>query len=215
MTIQAELIRDRRRAFAAPGGSHDRLVKLLATWLPAAIGAIAAVMVLAPLAPRGEISFLLDRNKVAIVNERLRVDDATYRGIDSSNRPFSLTAGSAVQQSADQPVVHMDRLVARILLRDGPAALTARDGTYNFETERVRVTGEVGFAAADGYRMVTRNVTVDLKNQLVAGDAGVSGSIPSGTFSADRIVADLGERTVALEGHARLQMRPGKLRIPQ
>lgn len=215
MTVQAELIRDRRRAFAVPGGSHDRLVRRLATWLPAAIGAIAAVMVLAPLAPRGEISFLLDRNKVAIVNERLRLDDATYRGIDSRNRPFSVTAGSAVQQTASQPVVHMDRLVARILLNDGPAALTAPNGTYNFETERVSVNGEVGFAAADGYRMVTRNVTVDLQNQLVTGNDGVSGTLPSGTFAADRIVANLGERTVALEGHARLQMQPGKLRIPQ
>jgi lipopolysaccharide export system protein LptC len=215
MTAAADTIRDRRRAFAAPGGSHDRLVRFLGKWLPAGIGAIAAIMILAPLAPRGEISFLLDRNKVATAEERLRVDDATYRGIDSQNRPFSVTAGSAVQKSAAEPIVRMDELIARIMLDDGPAALTARDGSYNYATEQVQVNGNVGFAAADGYRMVTRNVVIDLKSRRVVGSGGVEGTIPSGTFSADRLVADLGARTFALDGNARLRMEPGKLRMPK
>lgn len=215
MTAQAEIIRDRRRAFAAPGGSHDRLVKFLATWLPAAIGVIAAVMVLSPLAPRGEISFLLDRNKVAITTERLHVDKATYRGNDKDSRAFTVSANTAIQRSASDPIVELDELIANIQLKDGPASLTARDGTYNYHTEMVRVNGDVGFAAADGYRMVTRNVTVNLKTQMVTGSGGVRGSIPAGTFSADGIVANLDARTVALEGHARLRMEPGKLRMPK
>ncbi|HMP56352.1 MAG TPA: LPS export ABC transporter periplasmic protein LptC [Novosphingobium sp.] len=215
MTAAADTIRDRRRAFAAPGGSHARLVRFLAKWLPAAIGAIAAVMILSPLAPRGEISFLLDRNKVAIAEERLRVDDATYRGIDNHDRAFTVTAGSAVQKSAAEPIVHLDRLIARIMLDDGPAALSAQDGTYNYQTEQVRVLGDVGLAAADGYRMVTRNVVIDLKERSVTGSGGVSGEIPSGTFSAERITADLQARTIALEGNARLRMAPGQLRMPR
>ena len=215
MTAAADTIRDRRRAFAAPGGSHDRLVHFLGRWLPAGIGAIAAIMILAPLAPRGEISFLLDRNKVATAEERLRVDDATYRGIDNRNRQFSVTAGSAVQKSAAEPVVRMDELTARIMLEDGPAALTARDGVYNYATEQVRINGYVGFAASDGYRMATRNVLIDLKSRRVVGSGGVEGTIPSGTFSADRLVADLGARTFALDGNARLRMEPGKLRMPK
>lgn len=215
MTAAADTIRDRRRAFAAPGGSHDRLVHFLARWLPAGIGAIAAIMILAPLAPRGEISFLLDRNKVATAEERLRVDNASYRGIDNHDRLFTVTAGSAVQKSAAEPIVHMDELIARIMLEDGPAALTARDGIYNYSTEQVQVNGYVGFAASDGYRMATRNVVIDLKSRRVVGSGGVEGTIPSGTFSADRLVADLGARTFALDGNARLRMVPGKLRMPK
>ena len=215
MTAQADLLRNRRRAFAAPGGSHDRLLKFLATYLPAAIGVVAAVMVLAPLAPRGEISFLLDRNKVAITSERLRVDEASYRGVDGRNRAFTVTADTAVQRSARDPIVEMNTLTARVKLSDGPATFSARGGVYNYDTELVRVSGDVIFAAADGYRMVTRNVTIDLKNQTVAGSGGVQGAIPAGTFAAERIVANLDARTVALEGHARLRMEPGKLRMPK
>ena len=104
MTVQADQIRSKRRRFANPGGSHDKLVRALAVALPAGIGVLAAIMVFSPLSPRGEVSFLLDRNKVAVVDDRLRVDRAMYRGADDKGRPFSITAGSAVQHTAANPV---------------------------------------------------------------------------------------------------------------
>ena len=214
MTVQADIIRDRRRHFAAPGGSHDRLIRFLSAALPGAVGLIAAVMILAPLSPRGEISFLLDRNKVAVASERLRVSNAMYRGEDDKGRAFSVSAGSAVQVSGAQPEVRMDRLVARILLADGPAELSAAGGVYDFDAEQVSANGPVVFTAADGYRMTTSSVSIDLKSRTVMGSGGVSGAIPAGTFSANRIVADLGERSITLDGNARLQMAPGKLRMP-
>lgn len=215
MSEAANQIRDRRRAWATPGGSHDRTVRLMATWLPAAIGILVAVMVLSPFTPRGEVSFLLDRNKVAVTRERVRVDNAMYRGTDDKNRAFTVTAQSAVQTSASVPVVGMGKLTAEIALGDGPATLTAPAGAYNYDTETVIVDGDVVMNAAGGYRMVTRNVTIDLNDKRITGSGGVSGAIPAGTFSANRITADLDARTIALEGNARLLMAPGKLRIPQ
>lgn len=209
MTQQADLIRNRRRLFAMPGGSHDRLVGFLAKALPAGIGAVLAVMIIAPLFPHGEISFLLDRNKVALTADRLRVDQAMYRGEDSSGRPFSVTAGRAVQQSASVPVVQMNDLSARILLKDGPAELKAGAARYAIDRNVVEVPGPIDFRAADGYRMTTNNVAIDLRQQTLTGAGGVAGALPSGTFSADRIEADLDERVVALKGRARLRMQGG------
>ena len=77
MSKQADTIRDTRRVHAAPGGVHDRMVAVLTRVLPAAIGVLVAMMVLLPFAPRGDISFLLDRNKVAMIKDRLRVDNAS------------------------------------------------------------------------------------------------------------------------------------------
>ena len=71
------------------------------------------------------------------------------------------------------------------------------------------------FTAADGYSMVTQNVAINLKTRRVAGAGGVSGTVPAGTFTADKIIGDLGERTVTLEGNARLRMTPGKMRMPE
>ena len=213
-TDRAKELRSARQHFAAPGGSHDKLVSFLAKALPMGVGVIAALMVITPLSPRGEVSFLLDRNKVAVINERLRVDNAMYRGEDDKGRPFSLTAGEAVQQSSGEGVVRMNELVARILLPQGPARLTADKGAYNIDQEVMAVDGPVELTAADGYHMVVSGVAINLETKRMTGDDGVEGSIPAGTFSANRLIADLSERTVTLEGNARLSMIPGKLRMP-
>jgi lipopolysaccharide export system protein LptC len=215
MTLQASQIRDRRRHFAAPGGSHDRMVGFLGKALPAGIGLMAAVMIIVPLSPRGEISFLLDRNKVAVTNERLQAANAAYRGMDGKERPFTVTAASAVQQTAAVPVVRMNDLTARLAMDDGPAEIKAPMGAYDYHTDKIDVNGPVDFTAADGYHMQTRNVAIDVKSKNAVGSGGVSGSVPTGTFQANSIVANLQDRTVKLEGNARLRMTPGKLRIPK
>jgi len=207
MTREADLLRDRRRHFALPGGSHDRLVRWLAILLPAGIGAVLAVMVIAPLFPHGEISFLLDRNKVATTEERLRVNNATYRGEDSRRRPFSVTAGSAVQKSAQVQKVELGNITAAILLKDGPATLKTAGATFDLDRNTMVVPGSLDFGTSDGYRVATSGVELDLKNQIVAGSGGVSGSAPSGTFSAERLRIDLENRTIALDGRARLTMQ--------
>ena len=215
MTVKADEIRKRRRAFAAPGSTLDRTVRWLAVGLPALVGVIAALMVITPLGPRGEVSFLLDRNKVSTTPNRLVVDNAVYRGEDSKGRPFSLSAGSAVQHSVAEPVVQMRGLVGRLLLDQGPAQITAELGSYNYDTQQVAFDSEVNVVAADGYHVTTRGVSVDLGNKTMVGNGGVSGQTPAGTFSADSMNADLNARTVALQGRARLHMIPSKMKAPQ
>jgi len=213
-TQEAKALRGKRQHFAAPGGSHDRVVWFLARALPMGVGVIAALMIVTPLSPRGEISFLLDRNKVQVIDERLRVDNAMYRGSDAQGRPFSLTAGEAVQRSGAEGIVRLRDLVARILLPEGPASVRAPAGQYDIRDEVVAVPGGVVVTAADGYRLEARGVSVDLPEKRMVGSGGVSGAIPAGTFAANRLDADLDARTVSLSGNARLHMVPGKLRMP-
>jgi lipopolysaccharide export system protein LptC len=213
-TEQAKELRSQRQHFAAPGGSHDRIVSLLAKVLPMGVGVIAALMIVSPLSPRGEVSFLLDRTKVAVVGDRLRVDNAMYRGADAQGRPFSLTAGEAIQKSSREGIVRMQDLVARILLQDGPASVSAPAGQYDIRQEVVSAPDGVLVTAADGYRMVANGVSVDLPGKTLVGSGGVSGAIPAGTFSANSLHADLNARTISLNGNARLRMVPGKLRMP-
>jgi len=213
-TQEAKQLRTRRQHFAAPGGSHDRLVRFLVRALPMGVGVLAAMMIITPLSPRGEISFLLDRNEVAVIQERLRVDNALYRGQDAQGRPFSLTADEAVQRSSVEGIVRMDELIARMLLNEGPARVVAPGGQYDINEEVIAVDGTMRMQAADGYRMRASGVSLDLNNKTLEGAGGVEGAIPAGTFSANRLDADLAERRITLSGNARLRMEPGKLRMP-
>ena len=125
-TQEAKALRSKRQHFAAPGGSHDKLIGFLARALPMGVGVVAALMIITPLSPRGEVSFLLDRNEVAVINERLSVDNAMYRGRDNRGRPFSITAGEAVQRSSSRSIRR-----ARVWPRPTPSARFG-SGTRNW-----------------------------------------------------------------------------------
>ncbi|HZU65471.1 MAG TPA: LPS export ABC transporter periplasmic protein LptC [Novosphingobium sp.] len=206
MSETAASMRDRRRAWALPGGNHDRWVGRLARGLPAAVGMIVAAMVVTPLFPRGDVSFLLDRNKVAITEDRLQVSGATYRGEDDEGRPFWLTAGRAVQHSAHVARVQMEQLVAHLQMADGLAQVTADRGTYDLTQEQMQLQGPVNISRQDGYRILTNDVSIDVKHRRAYGESDVRGTLPEGHFTADRMTADLAEKRVVLEGHAHLRM---------
>ena len=214
-THEAKALRSRRQHAAAPGASHDRLIGFLTRALPVGVGVVAALMVITPLSPRGEVSFLLDRNKVAMIDDRLSVDNAMYRGRDDTGRPFSITAGEAIQRSSNEGLVRMEDLIAQLLLPEGPARLSATGGTYDSDSDLVEVDGPIRLNAADGYAMTASGVSVDLERREMVGDRGVEGEIPAGTFSAQSMRADLSARTLTLEGDARLTMIPGKVSVSQ
>ena len=159
-----------------------------------------------PLTNGREISFVLDKNKVQVARERMRVTEAFYRGQDSKGQPFVIRAGSAVQTTSADPVVRLQQLTARIQLTDGPATLTAPRGRYDMDTQRVAIDGPVQFGAQDGYELATHNVVIDLPTRRLASQAPVTGSMPLGAFAADRMRAELTTKTVWLDGHARLHI---------
>jgi lipopolysaccharide export system protein LptC len=212
MSRLADAERNKRRLWAAVGGSHDRLVRALQIGLPLAVGALVAVLLFAPFGHRGEISFLLAKNKIEVTDQRIEVKEARYRGTDSMGRPFSLSAESALQRSSADPVVRMRGLVGDIAMADGPAQLTATAGRYDPTRETVMVDGRMAFTAADGYRLETGNVAINLTTRRLTSGLPVTGSLPIGSFSADRISADLVDRTVRLSGNARLRINQGVVR---
>ena len=65
---------------------------MLRVVLPSAVGVVAALMVFLPLTSGGDVSFVLDKNKVEVSKERLKVEAASYRGQDDKGQPFVLTA---------------------------------------------------------------------------------------------------------------------------
>lgn len=200
--------RDRRR-WALPGSRHDRVVRFTRIVLPMGIGALVAFLSIAPLTIAGDMSFVLDKNKVEVAKERLRVTEALYRGEDSKGQPFSLRAGSAVQLTSREPIVRLSELSARLAMKEGPAVLQANQARYDMDREAVSVDGPVAFQSADGYRLITRDVDVDLKSRQVASRGTVDGRMPIGTFSGGRMSADLNARVVRLEGGARLRIVQG------
>lgn len=208
MSENARRIRTQRQIWAAPGSRHDALIRVLQVALPMGIGILAAFLVMAPLFMGGDVSFVLDKNKVDVAAERMRIQAARYRGADDQGRAFELDAGSAVQKSSTERVVRLKDLAAGIELSDGPATIRAPQGRYDMESDRVAIDGSVAVRAAGGYALDTRDAIVDLRSRKLRSGGGVTGATPQGNFSGDRLEADLEARSVRIVGNARLRIDP-------
>ena len=101
---------------------------------------------------------------------------------------------------------------AEIALADGPGRVTAERGRYNLDTQKVDVLGPIDVTAGQGYRLQTRDVTMDFNTKKISGRNGVEGQMPLGSFTAGKLDADLQERSVRLSGRARLHIVQGALR---
>ena len=206
----------RERAFkqdwAVPGSPHDRLVRLAKIALPSAVGVLVAFLALAPLDREGDVSFILDKNQVDNAPERMRVEEARYVGEDNKGQPFQIVARRALQQTSDVPVVDIWGMMARLGLAQGPLSIAAGKARYDLDEQKVLVQGPVRVSGPDGYQLATSNVLVDLKNRNLSSRGGVTGRMELGEFQAGRLQADLGDRTVVLDGGARLKIVQGTVR---
>jgi lipopolysaccharide export system protein LptC len=212
MSELANQEREVKQRWAVPGSSHDRIIRFAKVALPSGVGALIAFLALAPLDKSGDISFILDKNEVESAPERMRVEQARYIGQDNRGQKFQITANRALQRTSDQPIVDIWGMLARFGLTQGPVTVAADQGRYNLDEQQVSVVGPVRVAGPEGEQLVTNNVTVDLKQNVVRGDGGVSGRMELGQFQAGRLRADLNSRTIVLDGGTRLKIVQGAVR---
>ena len=201
-----------KRHWAEPGSRHDSVVKLTKVALPLAIAGLVALLALAPFDKRGDVSFILDKNKVDEAPERMRVEAARYTGTDDKGQLFAIGADRAIQPTSDQPVVAIEGMRARLDMAKGPLSIVALKGRYDLDKQSVAIDGPVRVAGPDGYRLETRDVGIDLKRRQLASQGRVSGAMRLGQFEAGRLSADLGTRQVLLTGGARLKIVQGAVR---
>jgi lipopolysaccharide export system protein LptC len=201
-----------KQRWAVPGSAHDRLVRWTKILLPSAVGVLIAVLALAPLEKRSDVSFILDKKKVQNAQERMRVESAHYVGTDNKGQRFEITANNALQRTSEVPIVDIQGMFAQLEQPQGALMIGANNGRYNLDTQRVAIDGPVRVTGGDGYQLATRDVLVDLKQRKLASSGPVSGAMRLGQFQAGQLKADLGSRTVVLDRGARLKIVQGGVR---
>lgn len=206
MTEAADALANDRRLWALPGSSWDRAVRSLKRLLPLAAVALLLTCMIWPLTAKQEFSFILSRDSVEMAGERLRMERPMYRGEDSKGRNFSIIAEHAVQRTSNTPVVELSGIDARLEMDEGIATVTAPMGRYDLEAERLKVSGPVVFRRPDGFALETADVEVSLPTRKVTSIGRVAGRVPLGSFSADRLDADIETRVVSLSGGVKMRI---------
>ena len=201
-----------KRHWAEPGSRHDLFVRATKFVLPILIIGLVVILAIAPFDKRGDVSFILDKNKVDAAQERMRVEAARYTGTDDKGQKFSIDADRAIQPTSDRPIVDIEGMRARLDLERGPLSIIALKGRYNLDQQKVAIDGPVRVAGPDGYRLETRDVGINLKERRLASRGPVSGDMRLGHFEAGGMTANLGTREVVLTDGVRLNIKQGAIR---
>lgn len=210
MSDLADRQREARRRAMLPGGPRDMVIAAAKWVLPIASFALLVVLIILPLSATQEFSFLLSKDNAARAGERLRMEEATYRGETSRGEPFEIVARSGVQKTSAVPVVILSDLSARLEQQQGPATVTAPRGEFFIEENRLVVQGPVVARSASGYSLDGNSIEVNISTNKVNSAEPVVGTLPMGTFRADRFSADIQGRKVRLDGGVQLRITPNR-----
>ncbi len=190
-----------------PGGiARRRFVVTVTKWLLP----LFALALLSSIALWPEIDRAKDQARVAFRRmggavDAAQVTDARYHGVDERNRPFTVTAATAVQ--IDQDRVNLDGPKGDVTLENGAWMMVeANNGVFMQHQNMLDLSGDVFLYRDDGTTMRTQSATVDLRNGAATGAQPMHAEGPFGTLDAAGFTMTDKGGVVQFPGPARLVM---------
>ncbi|WP_298727158.1 LPS export ABC transporter periplasmic protein LptC [uncultured Ferrovibrio sp.] len=181
----------RRRRFA-------RFMKFVLPLM--ALGTVAVVIAWPQLTKRHQV-MSLTFNDVDSVNAALVMNNPRYRGTDSKDQPYVVTADRAVQDPEDSQQVTLDNVQADITSGGGWWSLMADTGLYHGGRQLLHLFGNVTVIGDNGYEMHGNSAEVNLETNVVISDEKVWGQSETGTIRANGLrIYDKGRVIVFVNG---------------
>ncbi|HYM31253.1 MAG TPA: LPS export ABC transporter periplasmic protein LptC [Candidatus Cybelea sp.] len=182
---------------------RNRFIAMMKLLLPlAALVLVGLVIAWPQLHPRYGSRIALSFSDVELQDQRLRMANPRYQGIDNHGRPYLVTADSGIQEGAQRETVVLDNVQADITLEDGTwAALTAKKGTYHDQTKILDLAGDVSVYSDRGYEFHGPTAHASLVTGEITSDDPVHGQGPYGLLNANGFwLADKGNHMRFLKG---------------
>ena len=201
----------RARAGAAGGspGRYSGFVGLMRYLLPAMAAALLGLVVAWPLIGDGEEGLHIPLTTDAGIDGRLTMVKASYQGTDAKNRPYAVRGEEAFQPESDSPVVHLSGIEADFFgdqAGNGMLALTANEGRYQRDIERLDLAGDVTVRSDAGHEFITTEAHIDLPAGIAKGDEPVSGKGPHGLLDAGNFALHDQGQVMTFGGRVRMTL---------
>ena len=213
-TAPAGKLRYYRARAGAVGGSSGRysgFVGLMRYLLPAMAAALLGLVVAWPLIGDGEEGVHIPLATDAEIDGRLTMVKASYQGTDAKNRPYAVRGEEAFQPESDSPIVHLSGIEADFFgdqAENGMLALTANEGRYQRDVERLDLAGDVTVRSDAGHEFITSEAHIDLPAGIAKGSEPVSGKGPHGSLDAGNFaLLDRGQ-VMTFGGRVRMTLFP-------
>jgi len=201
----AAITRTRDRAKTA-AGRHSRFVRLAKISLPIVGLVIAAVVIgrfwlFSHLPGLNMPAVLFSKNGLTMVEPRL-----TGR---SRDRAYDIGANRATQDFTSPKVVQLEQLAGRIEMKDnGWAKVESRTGTYDGNTDRLKLVGGVKVTTSTGYLLNAQDADIDLSKGNMSTDKPVHINGPTGQLDAGGARVTDGGATIQFSGGVHMTINP-------
>src|SRR5690606_6326085 len=166
-----------------------------------ALGMVAAVIAWPQLAKRHAM-LPLSFSDVETANAALVMNNPRYRGTDSKNQLYIVTADRAVQDPEDDQQVTLDIVKADLTVNDGSWwSLTSNTGLYHGGLRLLHLFGDISVFGDNGYEMHGITAEVDLNTSQLSSDDKVWGKSELGLIRANGLrVYEKGRVIVFING---------------
>jgi lipopolysaccharide export system protein LptC len=188
---------------------HSLLVGTMKVMLPALAAAIVLLLIVWPQLIPDERDFRLSVSELASDEVgNLTMVNPRYRSRDAEDRPFTVVAERAIQESSGADEIQLQAPQADMTMQDGSwVTVTARNGLYNREGEHLRLSEAVRLFHDRGFQFETEIANVDLKGGTAHSDTPVRGHGPEGEIDAEGFrILDKGARII-FTGKSHLTIR--------
>lgn len=192
-------------------GEIDR-INLLKKIMPALTVVVFVALVLWPVLNSKEGSFTLAIDRLTVRNENAKLIKPRYVGMDKYNHPVNISAEMAFRKSNDDKDYYLKNLLADMKMRDGTGIeIRATNGRLDSKTQEIVLDGSVTISTENNFNLATDQTLFLINEKIATGENGVTGSMPFGTFSADKFHVDIDQEIIKLKGRVKLYFHPDKL----
>ncbi|CAA7625505.1 conserved hypothetical protein [Magnetospirillum sp. LM-5] len=188
---------------------YSRFVNVMKVALPATTLVLLTLVMVWPKLMRDVESFQIGFAALKpTAVDALSMVNARYQGLDNTNRPYTLTADRATEDSARSGIIILDNPKADFMTRSGANVyVEAKLGIYYQAEKILDLEGEVNLYQDQGNELHTEAARVHLDSSVVEGNAPVTGLGPNGRLSGSGFRIGEGGRQIDLTGRSVLQMK--------
>ncbi len=174
---------------------HSRVVKLLRWAIP--IGAVVSfsAFIVFPFINPFRIAGV-SIGAVKMDGTRVTMENPRLAGHRKDNKPYEVTAASAVQDIRVPNVIELSQMKARIVnTDDGVLNLSARTAVFDSQKEQLRLKDDVRVTTQAGQEALLKSADVDFKAGTVRSNEGVTVRLPDMSVTADALdIVDSGAK---------------------